>query len=149
MASVRASPRGSCPSAGLSCWKVSLYFFCCTTPRNERFLPTAVNMARKMGFLPLWSNLRAAANGTSLSSSKRPRKQNLTQSECHHPFKTVRTNLCFLLVLQQPMGRGGYPFSLVYFSSPPFKTVRPHCIFPLIFVTANGARWLSPQSRLF
>ena len=41
------------------------------------------------------------------------------------------------------MGRGGYPLSLVYFSSPPFKTVRYRCIFPLVFVTGNGARCFS------
>ena len=46
------------------------------------------------------------------------------------------------------MGRGGYPFSLVYFSSPPFKTVRYRWLFPIVFNTYYGATWLSLKSLL-
>ena len=43
---------------------------------KERFLPAAVNMARKMGFPPRWSYLRAAANRiSSLRRSIKDRKR--------------------------------------------------------------------------
>lgn len=123
MASVTASPRGSFSSAGLSCWKVRRYFFCCTISRKEWFLPSAVKSARKMGFPPLWSNLRAVTNRTSLSSWKRSRKHNLTQSSCCYPFKTFRPNWCFLLVFTT-WGEVVTPWVSSIFSSPPFQTVR-------------------------
>ena len=98
IASVMASPSGSLSPAVLNCWNVKRNLLCSTILWKDLFLPTAVNMARKMGFPPLWSNLRTAANRTSLSSSRRSTKHNLTQSSCRYPFKTVRPNLCFLLV---------------------------------------------------
>ena len=47
------------------------------------------------------------------------------------------------------MGRRDYPLSLVNFSSPPFKTVPYWWIFPLVFISVNGATWLCHGFHLF
>ena len=62
MASLSGS---SCASR--SCCKVSLYFFWSTMPRNDLFLPTGVNSARKSGFPPCCSKRRKADNRPSSS----------------------------------------------------------------------------------